>query len=97
MKRQMLVELEWDDKLGEKWMNIDNLRLCLYSNQHSAPELLTAKEKFLPSLLIEIDKAEWSKVETLNPDSEEYREQYKKAEMTSNIIVTISKRIRGEG
>lgn len=35
------VVLEWDEKdLGKGWMNIDNLKLCLYSDQHTLPSLL---------------------------------------------------------
>lgn len=31
---KMIVELEWNEELGEKWMNIDNLRACLYGSTH---------------------------------------------------------------
>ena len=38
---KMVVVLEWDEKeLGRNWMNEDNLHLCLFSGQHSKPELL---------------------------------------------------------
>lgn len=33
----MIVELEWnEEELGEKWMNIDNFRACLYGQTHVA-------------------------------------------------------------
>jgi len=42
---KMLVELEWDEKkLGEGWMNVYNLELCLYSPEHTQKELLKVKE-----------------------------------------------------
>lgn len=40
MKKQLLVKLEWDDDLGECWMNTDNLKSCLFSEVHTKPELL---------------------------------------------------------
>ncbi|MFA7101174.1 MAG: hypothetical protein WC196_05520 [Bacilli bacterium] len=27
-------KITWDDSLGEKWMNVDNLRICLFSDTH---------------------------------------------------------------
>ena len=39
---KMIVELEWDDELGESWMNIYNLELCLYGNTCTKKELLSA-------------------------------------------------------
>lgn len=27
-------KIKWDDSLGEEWMNIDNLRLCLFTKAH---------------------------------------------------------------
>jgi len=37
-------ELEWDDSMGEGWMNIFNLELCLFSKGHSKPELIKVRE-----------------------------------------------------
>lgn len=37
-------ELEWNDDLGEGWMNIWNLELCLYSKEHTKKELVRVKE-----------------------------------------------------
>ena len=37
-------ELEWNDDLGEAWMNIFNLELCLYSPEHSKRELVRVRE-----------------------------------------------------
>ena len=40
MKRVVVI-LEWDEKdLGDKWMNKDNLELCLYSKEHTNKNLL---------------------------------------------------------
>jgi len=39
-----LFELEWNDDLGEGWMNIFNLELCLYSDQHTKRELVRVRE-----------------------------------------------------
>ena len=41
---KITFELEWDDDLGEEWMNIFNLELCLYSSGHTKRELLRVKE-----------------------------------------------------
>lgn len=37
---KMIVELEWSDELGETWMNMDNLKLLLYGQMYTKPELL---------------------------------------------------------
>ncbi|MGD9157252.1 MAG: hypothetical protein PVG39_02500 [Desulfobacteraceae bacterium] len=38
---KVFVELEFDEEnLGEKWMNIDNLKLLLYSTHATKPNLL---------------------------------------------------------
>ena len=43
--RKMKFELEYDEKeLGEKWMNIDNLEICLFSKEYTKRELLKVKE-----------------------------------------------------
>lgn len=40
---KMVVVLEWDeDELGEGWMNIQNLRSCLYGEIHTREELCQA-------------------------------------------------------
>jgi hypothetical protein len=41
---RMIVELEWDDELGESWMNIYNLDILLYTNQYVRKEHLSAKD-----------------------------------------------------
>lgn len=36
----ILVEILWDEKeLGENWMNIDNLKSCLFGKTHTTEEL----------------------------------------------------------
>ena len=38
-------EFEWDEnELGNAWMNIDNLALCLFSKEHTRRELITIRE-----------------------------------------------------
>ena len=44
MKKSMLIKLEWDRDLGEKWMNIDNLYLLLYEKHATKKELLKVTE-----------------------------------------------------
>ena len=47
--KKLLIEFEYDEKkLGKGWFNLDNLELCLFSQQHTKKELLKVKEKFLP-------------------------------------------------
>ena len=42
---KMIVMLEWDEEsLGEGWMNIDNLKSCLYTKEHTLKELLSVEE-----------------------------------------------------
>ena len=41
---KMVVEFEWSDELGEKWMNMDNLELLLYGQMYTKRELLSIKE-----------------------------------------------------
>ena len=36
--------LEWDDDMGEGWMNIYNLELCLYGKEHTRRDLLKVTE-----------------------------------------------------
>ena len=38
---KMFVCLEWNDELGENWMNEDNLKLCLYGQAWTKPELVS--------------------------------------------------------
>ncbi len=40
MTHKMIVMLEWEGKLGPTWMDIDNLKLCLYGADNTKPELL---------------------------------------------------------
>ena len=39
-----VFELEWKDELGQAWMNIFNLELCLFSPEHTNKDLLKVKE-----------------------------------------------------
>ena len=41
---KMMVELEWNDELGEKWMNIDNLSSCLFTRTCTRTDLLKVTE-----------------------------------------------------
>lgn len=43
---RMVVVLEWDDEqLGKRWMNIDNLKLCLFNDNFSTrSEFLRVEE-----------------------------------------------------
>lgn len=34
MKRTFEIEIEWPDEHGPMWMNVDNLRRCLNSNEY---------------------------------------------------------------
>ena len=44
MSKKLMVKLEWNDEvLGPCWMNLDNLKLCLFSKQHTKPELLSVE------------------------------------------------------
>ena len=42
---KMTIELEWDEELGEKWMNEDNLRLLLFTAMATKTELLKVNVK----------------------------------------------------
>ena len=39
-----LFELEWNDDLGEAWMNVWNLEICLFSKEHTKKELLRIRD-----------------------------------------------------
>ena len=41
---KMVVELEWNDDMGEHWMNVDNLTILLYTNQYTKRGFLSAKD-----------------------------------------------------
>ena len=42
---KLVVEFEYDEKeLGPHWMNIDNLKLCLFSKEYTKKELLKVTE-----------------------------------------------------
>jgi len=41
---KQLFEIEWNDDLGEGWMNVYNLELCLFSKEHTKRELVRVKE-----------------------------------------------------
>ena len=32
--KEATFKIKWDDSLGEGWMNIYNLELCLFSKEH---------------------------------------------------------------
>ena len=51
----MIVEFEWNDELGESWMNMNNLELLLYGQMYTKRELLSAtdltdKGTFIPRI-----------------------------------------------
>lgn len=37
-------KLKWPDGLGREWMNIDTLKLCLFSKEHTQGRFLTVEE-----------------------------------------------------
>lgn len=39
-----IFELEWDEELGEMWMNEDNLAICLYTDTHTSANLVAIKD-----------------------------------------------------
>ena len=42
---KLIVEFEWDEKeLGDGWFNIDNLKLCLFTEKFTKRELLKVKD-----------------------------------------------------
>ena len=41
---KMLVELEWNEEMGPMWMNLDNLKILLYSGNATKIDLLQVKE-----------------------------------------------------
>ena len=42
---KQLYEIEFDENdLGEGWMNIYNLELCLFSKEHTKRELIKVRE-----------------------------------------------------
>ena len=43
---KLKVEFEYDEKeLGDFWFNIDNLKLCLFSDEHTTKGLLKVDRK----------------------------------------------------
>lgn len=32
--QEKIFKIKWDDELGEAWMNLFNLELCLFSKEH---------------------------------------------------------------
>jgi len=32
--KEKIFKIKWDDELGEAWMNLWNLELCLFSDEH---------------------------------------------------------------
>lgn len=45
--QEKIFKIKWDDELGEAWMNLFNLELCLFSEQHiggKAKEMVEAEE-----------------------------------------------------
>ena len=45
MKHSMIVKLTWKDDLGEKWMNIDNLKILLFTKAETLESLLEVEEE----------------------------------------------------
>ena len=41
---EMIVKLKWDKKLGKFWMNLDNLKILLFSSEKTSKELLQVSE-----------------------------------------------------
>jgi hypothetical protein len=41
MIMQKLYLVEWDDELGEDWLNVFNMELCLFSKEHTRRDLVT--------------------------------------------------------
>ena len=41
---KMVIVLEWSPDMGKGWMNIDNLKLCLFSKKHTNPDLIDVQE-----------------------------------------------------
>ena len=53
---KLIVEFEWDEKeLGDGWFNIDNLKLCLFTEKFTRRELLKVNKKDNLLSLVEID------------------------------------------
>lgn len=44
MEHKKFFQLEWDEMLGEHWMNLDNLAILLFTKACAKKELLTVKE-----------------------------------------------------
>jgi len=39
-----VFELTWEDDLGEEWLGLNNLELCLFSKEHTKKELVKVRE-----------------------------------------------------
>ena len=45
-KVKLIVEFFWNEKeLGDSWFNIDNLKLCLFTEKFTRRELLKIRER----------------------------------------------------
>lgn len=47
MMREKIFKIKWDDELGEAWMNLFNLELCLFSKEcigGKAKDMVTVEE-----------------------------------------------------
>jgi len=43
---KLIVEFFWNEKeLGDSWFNIDNLKLCLFTEKFTRRELLKIRER----------------------------------------------------
>jgi hypothetical protein len=43
----MIVRFDWDsDKMGPRWFNMDNLKVCLFSTEYTRPEFLSTEILF---------------------------------------------------
>ena len=41
---EKIFKLKWAEKLGQEWMNIDNLKSCLFGVTKTSPTLLQVKD-----------------------------------------------------
>jgi len=52
---ELIVRLKWDDgDLGKGWMNIDNLKLCLFTKNYTKKELLEVEDVSVEPIIKEV-------------------------------------------
>lgn len=62
----LIVKFEWDDELlGAKWLNKDNLKLCLFTAMHTDRGLLTVE--VVPELEKPIPHSHTSEIDGVQP------------------------------